>query len=83
MGPVPEESTGMYVLRRVHRADSSRLGDIVPLSEVALAVELLTYHGAVADRRFTYTNSLECAEVFLFNHFSEKEKAHAILRRKL
>lgn len=79
---VPEVSTGMYVLHRALRADDTRIGGVVPLTDLAMAVELLTYHGKVADRRFTHTNSLECSTTVVLNHFA-RVATHGILRTEL
>lgn len=80
---VPEVSTGMYFLCQALHADNvTCIGGVIALTDLAMEVELLTYHGSVADRQFTHTNSLECSTTMLLNHFAHAA-AHAILREEL
>lgn len=63
----------MYPVKRATRANGERMGDIIELSQVRQAVQLLPKMGAKADRRLTCTNSLEACSEYYLNNFSDKE----------
>jgi hypothetical protein len=68
-----ELSSGMYVLKRAMRSNSTRLGDVVEADRIRAPVEVIARIGEKADRRFTLYNSLECAKEFRLNKYSSKE----------
>jgi hypothetical protein len=72
-GYVPERSTNMYVLKRSSRADGKRMGDIIPLSHIRTAVDLVPRFMEAADPHLTKETSLECSREFLLNHFFDKQ----------
>jgi hypothetical protein len=72
-GYVPEPSTKMYVLRRSSRTDGIRMGDIIPLSHIRAAVDLVPRFMGAADPRLTKESSLEYSSEFLLNHFFDKQ----------
>lgn len=72
-GYVPERSTNMYVLKRSSRADGTRMGDIIPLSHIRTAVDLVPRFMEAADPHLTKENSLEYSREFLLNHFFDKQ----------
>lgn len=72
-GYVPEPSTKMYILKRSSRADGIRMGDIIPLSHIRAAVDLVPQFMEAADSRLTKENSLEYSNEFLLNHFFDKQ----------
>jgi hypothetical protein len=72
-GNVPERSTKMYVLKRSNRADDIRMGDIIPLSHIRAAVDLVPRFMGAADPHLTKESSLEYSREFLLNHFFDKQ----------
>jgi hypothetical protein len=75
---VPERSTNMYVLKRSTRADGAWLGDIVPLSHIRVAVDLVPQFMDAADSRLTKESSLEYSSEFLLNHFFDKQLYYSL-----
>jgi len=71
--PIPDPVTGMYVLKRARRADQSYMGDIIPLTQFRMPVQLIPRFGAVADRRLTMETSLEYSNEFFLNRFFDKD----------
>ena len=78
-GHVPERATNMYVLKRSTRADGARLGDIVPLSHIRVAVDLVPRFMEAADSRLMKESSLEYSSEFLLNHFFDKQLYYSLL----
>lgn len=72
-GHVPEPSTQMYILKRSSRADGIRMGDIIPLSHIRTAVDLVPRFMRAADPRLTKESSLEYSSEFLLNHYFDKQ----------
>lgn len=70
---IPDPIVGMYTVRRSLRTDSSRIGDIVPLSRLRLPVDLIPLCGKKADTRLTSRNSSEYTSEFLLNKYWDKE----------
>lgn len=75
---VPEPSTNMYVLKRSLRADGIRMGDIIPLSHIRAAVDLVPRFMETADPRLTKESSLEYASEFLLNHFFDRQLYYSL-----
>jgi len=71
--PGRDPTTHMYILRRSLRSDSSRLGDIVPLSRIRTPAQLTPRFGPRADPHLSSQNSLEFSTAFYLNSYSEKE----------
>jgi hypothetical protein len=72
-GQFPEPSSSMYLLKRSTRADGSRLGDVVPLGQLRVLMDLIPHFGAKADTRLTKENSMEFSTEFWLNKYFEKE----------
>lgn len=70
---VADAVTGMYVMKRALRADSSRIGDIIPLSRLRTPVDLIPLCGGKADTRLTSHNSSEYTSEFILNKYWDKE----------
>ncbi|KAJ7275704.1 hypothetical protein C8J57DRAFT_1061724 [Mycena rebaudengoi] len=68
-----EECTGMHLLRRALRVDSSRIGDVVEVDHIRTPVEVIARFGNKANSRLTPYNSLECSTEFRLNKYSSKE----------
>ena len=75
---VPNQFTGMYVLRRALRSDGLRQGHIVPVKFFRAAIMLAPHHGQRADTRFSRENSMECASEFWLNHYFNKELFYSL-----
>ena len=74
----PEPASSLYVLRRARRADGSRQGDIVPLSQLRSLVSLVPRFGGKADSRLTKTNCLAFSTEFWLNKYFTKELYYAL-----
>jgi hypothetical protein len=75
----PAPNIKMFSLNHHFRANGSRMGDIIPLSEVREVVELVPQFGSKMDINLNSVNSLELADSFYMNHFADKETFHVIL----
>jgi hypothetical protein len=64
--------TQLHLLKRAKRSNGTRIGDVVPVSQLRAPVNLVPRFGAVADMRLTAYNSLEHASEFWLNHFWDK-----------
>lgn len=72
-GKVPEPSTRMYVLKRSRRSDGMWMGDVIPLSHIRTAIDLVPRFLGQADIHLTKESSLEYSSEFLLNHFFDKQ----------
>ena len=82
-GPCPDPATGMYVVERSVRSDGTRLGDVVPLSQLRIPSPLIPRYGIRADPRLTAQNSSEYSTEFHLNHFFDKELYYFMLQHDL
>lgn len=71
--PAVDPVAGMYVIKRALRTDSSKIGDILPLSRLRTPVDLIPLCGAKADTRLTSRNSCQYALEFHLNKYWDKE----------
>ncbi|KAA1479646.1 hypothetical protein DENSPDRAFT_750630, partial [Dentipellis sp. KUC8613] len=69
----PDPTTGLYILRKATRSDGSRMGGIIPLSQIRMPVQLIPRFGKVADSRMDAKNSLACCQDFYLNHYVDKD----------
>ena len=69
----PDPVTGMYVMKRASRSNSTRMGGVVPLSQIQTAAPLIPKYGPKADPKLTSRNSLEFSTEFFLNRFFDKE----------
>ena len=79
-GYCPDAVTGMYVAKRSLRSNGSRLGDVLPLSQVRISAPLIPRYGDRADQKLTAQNSLEFSTEFYLNHFFDKELYYFMLQ---
>jgi hypothetical protein len=70
---VRDPSTKMYLLKRRKRADGSRFGDIIFLSQLRTPVVLIPNFGEVADSRLSKFNGMEYASEFWLDEYFEKD----------
>lgn len=63
----------MYVLKRGMRADGTRRGDIIPLTRIRAAVDLVPRFMGEADPRLTKETSIAYSNEFLLNHFFDRQ----------
>lgn len=77
-GNVPERSTKMYVLKRSRRADGMVMGDIIPLSHIRAAVDLVPRFMEAANSHLTKKSSLEYSTEFFLNHFFDKQMYYSL-----
>ena len=73
-----DPTTQLHVLRRSKRSNGSRMGDIIPVSQLRSPVHLVPRFGATADTRFTAYNSMEHASEFWLNYFWDKNSFFAL-----
>jgi hypothetical protein len=74
----PEPATSLYLLKRARRADSSLLGDIVPIHQLRSLVSLIPRFGEKADSRLNKSNSLFYSNEFWLNKYFNKEMYFAL-----
>ncbi|KAG0707629.1 hypothetical protein DFH29DRAFT_979895 [Suillus ampliporus] len=67
-----EPSTQLHVLKRAKHSNGTRVGDIVPVSQLRAPVNLVPRFGASADNRLTPYNSMEHASEFWLNKYWDK-----------
>ena len=68
----------MYALKRAHRADGCRIGDIVSLTQLRGPVQIQPCFGSAADSHLTTHNSYEYSREFWLNSYSDKEMFWAL-----
>ncbi|KAG1729418.1 hypothetical protein EDD22DRAFT_960913 [Suillus occidentalis] len=67
-----EPSTQLHLLKRAKRSNGTRVGDIVPVTQLRALVNLVPRFGASADNRLTPYNSMEHASQFWLNKYWDK-----------
>ena len=72
-GAFPNPITKMYIVKRSHHADGSRMGDIVPLTNLRAPADLIPLFHLKADKRLTKASLLEYNEEFSLNKFFDLE----------
>ncbi|KAH9009376.1 hypothetical protein EDB83DRAFT_2509004 [Lactarius deliciosus] len=81
-----EQGVDMYLLRRQFRSQvlgngtRVRMGDIIPLTDIAHTVDLVPVYGAQKNPEITAENSLDLPTDFYLNCFSDKEIYHTLLK---
>ena len=63
----------MYVLKRSSHADGMVMSDIILLSHICAAVNLVLQFMEAANPHLTKESSLEYSIAFLLNHFFDKQ----------
>jgi hypothetical protein len=71
--PQPDPVTGMYLVKRGLRSDGSVIGDVVPLSQCRVPIEVVPRFLAKADPRLTKDNSMELSSEFWIDKYFHKE----------
>ena len=69
----PDPISGLYLLKRSIRSDGSRMGDIVPLSQCRVPIELTPQFHGKADAHLGKYNSLEISSELWVNKYFHKE----------
>lgn len=72
-GPHPDPVTGMYSLKRSTRSDGSRCGDVVPLSQCRVPINITPQFHNKADSHLTMDNSLEISTEFWLDKYFHKD----------
>ena len=68
----PNEANGMYMLKRAHRPNGERVGDIVLLQQILGDVEICPKFTDTA-RDWTCFTAREKSELFYLNHYCDTE----------
>jgi hypothetical protein len=68
----------MYVLKRSHRSDGSRMGDIIPLTNLRAPADIIPRFHRKVDARLTKGSSLEYSQDFFLNKFFDPELFYAL-----
>jgi hypothetical protein len=74
----PDPISGMFALKRSRRADGSPMGDVVPLSQCRVPVEVTPRFFEKADPRLRANNSLELSSEFWLDKYFDKELFFAL-----
>lgn len=70
--------TGMHLLRRAVRSDGSRIGDVIPVTQIRSPAHLIPNFGNTAHNRLTHQNSYELSTEFWLNKYWSKELYYAL-----
>ncbi|KAG2125423.1 hypothetical protein DEU56DRAFT_892650 [Suillus clintonianus] len=73
-----DPTTQLHTLKRAKRSNGTRMGDIIPVSQLRAPVHLVPRFGATADTRLTAYNSMEHAREFWLNYFWDKHSFFAL-----
>ena len=73
-----DKETGMLILKRATCANGEHLGEVIPLSQIRLYVNLIPHFGAVVDTCLTEFNSLEHSREFFLNKYLDKNTMFAL-----
>jgi len=77
-GCYPEPNSSLYILKRAKRADTSIIGDIVPLHQLRALVDLTPCFGETANRSLTSKNSTVYSSEYFLNKYFDKEMFWAL-----
>jgi hypothetical protein len=75
--------TGMYVVKRSHRSNGARMGDVIPFSQIRTAAPLIPRYGLQANPKLTSRNSMEFSTEFYLNKFFDKDLYYTMLPNDL
>ena len=73
----------MYIVKRASRSNGTRMGDVVPLSQIRTAAPLIPRYGSRADSKLTSRNSMEFSAEFFLNKFFDKDLYYMMLQDDL
>jgi hypothetical protein len=74
----PDPVSGMFALKWSRRVDGSLMGDIVPLSQCRVPVEVTPRFFEQADPHLNANNSLELSSEFWLDKYFDKELFFAL-----
>jgi len=80
-----ERDVNMYLLQQHFFSTASCMqepvwmGDVIPLTDVQQAIDIIPVFGQARNRDIDSTNALELSNTFYLNNFSSKELYHALL----
>lgn len=74
----PDANTSLYLLKRAVRSTGEVLGDIVPLDQLRLLVDVAPRFSKEAGPGLTNTNSIVFAKEFWLNKYFDKELFHIL-----
>jgi hypothetical protein len=63
----------MYALKRSLRADGTRMGNVIPVTNLRAPADIIPRFQEKADTRLTKENTLEYSQEFLLNKFFAPE----------
>ncbi|KAG2134508.1 hypothetical protein DEU56DRAFT_913696 [Suillus clintonianus] len=67
-----ESATQLHLLKRAKRSNGTRIGDVIPVTQLRAPVNVVPRFGASADPRLTQYNSMEHASEFWLNKYWDK-----------
>ncbi|KAG1719323.1 hypothetical protein EDB19DRAFT_1919105 [Suillus lakei] len=73
-----DPTTQLHTLKRAKRSDGTRMGNIIPVSQLRAPVHLVPRFGATADMHLTAYNSMEHMREFWLNYFWDKHSFFAL-----
>ena len=79
----PDPVTGMYVVKRATRSNGTRMGDVVPLTQIRSTAPLIPRYGSRAHPKLTSRNSMEFSTEFYLNKFFDKDLYYMMLQNDL
>lgn len=68
----------MYLIQRSIRSNGTPFGDVIELSTVSRAIELIPKFGGVVDPSITAEDSMDRFKWYYINSFSDKEGYKAV-----
>ncbi|KAG1837762.1 hypothetical protein F4604DRAFT_1942034 [Suillus subluteus] len=67
-----ESATQLHLLKRAKRSNGTRVGDVIPVTQLRAPINVVPRFGASADPRLTQYNSMEHASEFWLNKYWDK-----------
>ncbi|KAG2738818.1 hypothetical protein P692DRAFT_20882268 [Suillus brevipes Sb2] len=67
-----ESTTQLHLLKRAKRSNGTRVGDVIPVTQLRAPVNVVPRFGASTDPRLTQYNSMEHASEFWLNKYWDK-----------
>ncbi|KAG2153067.1 uncharacterized protein EDB93DRAFT_1239862 [Suillus bovinus] len=78
ISPDRDPTTQLHLLKRSKHSNGVRMGDVIPLSQLRVPINLVPRFGATADKCHTVYNSMEHAAEFWLNEYWEKNTFFAL-----
>ena len=72
--------TGMHLIRRAVRSNGSRIGDVIPITQIRSPAHLIPHFGKHAHLRLTSENSHEVSSEFWLNKYWSKDFYYTLSR---